>query len=211
MEKRHRIFVAINLPEDIKKKLFSYSEKWSRQSRGSSMTESSGPDLPAKWTSKDNLHITLEFLGNLTDEEIGEVCVAVKEVVGEHESFSLSLNQILYGPPTPLSGVKGTLSVPKFIWALGEKSKELAELRDDLEEVLTQKVAFAPENRIFAPHITLARISAWGWRAIEPEERPEINENIDLIFTVESIDVMESEMKKGGPQYTIIESHQLKI
>ncbi len=188
MQKRHRIFVAINLPGDIKKALFEYSKKW--------------PDLPAKWTNKDNLHITLEFLGSLTEEDIGGVCVAVKEVAERHEYLSLSLNQILYGPPQKIP--------PKMVWAEGEKSKELADLRNDLEETLMESVAFVPENQTFAPHVTLARISAWGWKGIEPEERPEINEGIDLVFTVESIDVMESEMKKGGPVYTILESHQLK-
>ncbi len=188
MEKRHRIFVAINLPADVKKELFEYSEKW--------------PDFPAKWTEKDNLHITLEFLGNLTEEEMGEVCLAAKGVAEKHGSFSLNLNQILYGPPKKMP--------PKFIWALGDKSKELSALRQDLENALIEKVRFVPENRVFAPHITLARVIAFAWKGIDPEERPEINENIDLIFTVESIEIMESEMRKGGPVYTTIESHQLK-
>ena len=77
--------------------------------------------------------------------------------------------------------------------------------RQDLE-----KIRFVPENRIFAPHITLARISAFEFRAVEPEEVPEVNEALDLPFTVESIEVMESEMKRGGPVYTVLESHQLK-
>jgi len=190
--------VAINLPGDIKKELFSYSEKWL--------------DLPAKWTEKDNLHITLEFLGALTDEEIGEVCLAVKGVAERHNSFSLNLRSICYGPhkgATPLSGVKGTLSVPKFVWAEGDKSEELSAIREDLEESLTEKIRFVPENRIFAPHITLARISSWEWRAIEPEERPEIHETPDLMFTVESIEVMESELKRDGPVYTVLEAHEL--
>jgi len=188
MQKKHRIFIAINLPEDIKKELFSYSEKWS--------------ELPAKWTIKDNLHITLEFLGDLTDEEIGEVCVSVKEIAEKHKSFSLDISQILYGPPKKLP--------PKMIWAEGEKSKELSALRQDLENSLTKSIRFIPENRTFAPHITLARIKEWEWKRIEPEERPEINEKVDLFFAVESIEVMESELKRGGPIYTILESHNLK-
>ena len=185
--------MAINLPEEIKRELFEYSEKWL--------------DLPAKWTPKDNLHITLEFLGSLTDEEAGEVCVAAKEVAERHSSFSLNLNKILYGPPLR-QGSAG--QAPKFVWAEGDKSEELSDLREDLEESLTEKVRFVPENRVFAPHITLARISAMEFRVIEPEERPEINESLDLIFTVESIEVMESEMKKDGPVYNILESHELK-
>lgn len=192
MEKRHRIFVAINLPSDVKRELFSYSEKWL--------------DLPAKWTPKDNLHITLEFLGHLTDEEVGEVCMAVKEVAERHNSFSLNLTKILYGPQK-----KGTLRVvPKMVWAEGEKSDELVDLREDLENVLTENIRFVPENRTFAPHITLARISSWEFRNMEQDEVPEIDENIDLIFTVESIEVMESEVKRDGPVYTVLESHQLK-
>ena len=183
--------MAINLPNEIKKELFAYSEKHL--------------DLPAKWIEKDNLHITLEFLGSLVDEEVGEICVAVKEVAERHESFSLNLNKILYGPPNLKPN-----QAPKFVWAEGDKSEELSALREDLENLLTEKVAFVPENRVFAPHITLARISSWEWKAIEPEERPEINENLDLIFTVESIEVMESEMKKDGPVYTVLESHELK-
>jgi 2'-5' RNA ligase len=191
MEKRHRIFVAINLPADIRRELFLNSEKW--------------PDFPAKWVEKDNLHITLEFLGALTDEEIGEVCVITKEVAERHAGFSLTLNQILYGPPNLKPG-----QAPKFVWVEGEKSEELSELREDLENSLTEKVRFVPESRIFAPHITLARISAWAWKGIEPEERPEINEKLDLLFSVESIEVMESELHRDGPRYAVLESYQLK-
>jgi len=192
MEKRHRIFVAINLPEDIKRQLEKYQQNFALNQN----TEW------AKWTKKDNLHITLEFLGYLTDEEIGEVCMAVKEVAERHEAFSVNLTSILYGPPGKMP--------PRMVWVEGEKSKELANLRKDLEEALTKKVSFIPENRGFASHITLARIFAFAWKAIEPEERPEINQNIDLAFTAESIEVMESESKRGGPAYTVLESHSLK-
>jgi len=187
MEKR-RIFIAINLPEEVKKELYSYSKEW--------------PELPGKWTAKDNLHITLEFLGDLTDEELAGVCVAVKKAAEGHESFSLRINQVVYGPPKKVP--------PRFIWAVGEESRELTSLKKDLEESLVQKISFVPEERSFAPHITLARINTWEWKGIEPEERPEINKQIDLTFTVESIEVMESELKRGGPIYTILESHQLK-
>ena len=188
MQKRHRIFIAINLPEDIKKELSKYQKKWEQ--------------LPAKWTNKDNLHITLEFLGNLTDEELGEICLVVKEAATKHASFSINLSRVIYGPLGKMP--------PKMIWAEGEKSEELRDLKKDLREYLLEKVSYSPElGREFMPHITLARISEWEFRKIEPEERPEVNEDIDFIVPVESIEVMESELKRGGPVYTILESHQL--
>ena len=214
MNKKHRIFIAINLPEDIKKELSKYQDKWS--------------ELPAKWTAKDNLHITLEFLGDLTDEELGEVCLVVKEVSQRHCAFSISLDSVSYGPPKKIP--------PRMVWAEGssitnfdlnkqgeeekignksklvmdKKSDEIVDLKEDLQEYLLERVSFRPESKSFSPHITLARINEWQWKKIEPEERPEVDENIDFVFTVESIEVMESELKKGGPQYTIIESHSLK-
>ncbi|MCX6718330.1 MAG: RNA 2',3'-cyclic phosphodiesterase [Candidatus Staskawiczbacteria bacterium] len=187
MEKRHRVFIAINLPGEIKKELAGFYDKW--------------PELPAKWTAKDNLHITLEFLGDLTDVEIGDACKITAEVVKRHNSFDLNLNKILYGPPKK--------NPPRLVWVEGQESKELADLKNDLQESLLEKIRFRPDEKGFVTHITLARISEWEFRKFELEERPEINENIDLMFTAESIEVMESELKRGGPVYTILESHNL--
>lgn len=201
MQKRHRIFIAINLPEEVKQELFSYSEKW--------------PELPAKYTAKDNLHITLEFLGDLTDVEIGDVCRITSEVAEKHSVFDITLNKINYGPLHPHTKVSaknfgvGARKIPRMIWAMGEPSKELADLKKDLEQALLESVRFAPELRDFSPHITLARLNSFAFREMEAEEMPEINESINLPFTVESIEVMESILKRGGPQYTILESHEL--
>ncbi|OGZ79365.1 MAG: 2'-5' RNA ligase [Candidatus Staskawiczbacteria bacterium RIFOXYD2_FULL_37_9] len=189
MEKRHRIFIAINLPEEIKKELARFYDKW--------------PELPAKWASKDNLHLTLEFLGNLNDVEIGEACQIAGEVAKRHKPFSVNLNKILYGPIKKMP--------PKFVWAIGESSEALANLKSDLQECLLEKIAFRPEqSRGFTPHITLARILEWEFRKFDLDERPEINENIDLIFSVDAIEVMESEKKRGGHVYTVIESCPLE-
>ncbi len=98
-----------------------------------------------------------------------------------------------------------------MVWAEGEKSEELTDLKNDLEECLLEKVKFRPDEKSFVSHITLARISEWEFKKFDLDERPDINEDVDLIFTVESIEVMESELKRGGPQYTILESHTLGV
>ena len=60
------------------------------------------------------------------------------------------------------------------------------------------------------PHITLGRIKLWEFRQIEPEERPDVSREIDLVFEVNSIEVMESQLKRIGPDYTILKSCPLK-
>jgi len=162
----HRIFIAINLPDRSKSKLAEYQLAW--------------PELPCRWTRKENLHITLEFLGYLTDEELVEVCEKTDKMASEKKSFTVRLNKICYGP--------GDEKPIKMVWATGEKIKELN----------------------INPHITLGRIKTWQFRQIEPEQRPEINEDIDLSFEVNSIEVMESQLERGGPKYTILQSCPLK-
>jgi len=218
MQKKHRIFIAINLPEDVKRGLGKYQEKYQNkftglfsssekeildldeanvQTRPSAKTSGGG----IKWTTPNNLHITLEFLGDLTDEELGGVCMVVKEVAQKHKSFFINLEKISYGPPKQ--------NPPSLVWVEGEKADELIELKRNLQEYLMEEISFRPEGKSFIPHITLARISEWEFRKIDPEERPEINEEISFAVPVESIEVMESELKRGGPQYTILESHIL--
>src|SRR3989344_2056227 len=174
---RHRIFIAINMPENIKKKLADYQSKW--------------PDLPARWTRKENLHITLEFLGDTTDEELSEVLKTTEETARKHEPFFINLKKIVYGPSA--SSGQAQNKIPRMVWAMGEKIKEFD----------------------ITPHITLARLKTWEFKQMEPEERPEINEDIfppagGLSFEVNSIEVMESELKRGGPKYIILESCPLK-
>ncbi len=173
---QRRIFIAINLPESIKNKLVKYQLKWL--------------ELPCRWTKKENLHITLEFLGYLTDEELMELCQRTKKIASEKKDFSVCLNKICYGPPRQNKFGTGQApkKPPRMVWVMGEKIKEL--------------------NLI--PHITLGRIKTWEFRRLEPEERPEINEDIDLNFEVNSIEIMESQLKRGGPEYTVLESIPLR-
>jgi len=178
------------LPEGVKKQLLDYQSKW--------------PELPVRWVKPENLHITLAFLGYLSDEELLEILRITKEVALRNNPFSINLNKICYGPPKKMP--------PRMVWAEGEKSNELGELQNDLENSLFSvsiKGLKEPEARPYAPHITLGRIRQWEFRQIEPEERPVIDEDISFVFGVNSIDVMESQLKRGGAEYIILESTQL--
>jgi len=183
---RHRLFIAINLPENIKNKLRDFQSKWS--------------ELPAKWTKKQNLHITLVFLGYVKDEEIPEILKIIEEIGDKHSSFSINLNKICYGPPK---------KTPRMVWAVGESSKELGKLKKDLENSLSN-VSLEEKTRPHSPHITLSRIRQWEFRQIELDERPNIEENINLSFDVNSIEIMESQLKRTGAEYSVLQSFPLK-
>ncbi len=186
---RKRIFIAINLPENTKEELAGYREKW--------------PELPARWTGVKNIHITLVFLGYVDNGDVSEVERIAKEVALKHDAFSINLNKVVYGPPK--------IVPPRMVWAIGERSQEFSSLQNDLQKSLADlpKIKFIPEKRESILHLTLARIKEWEWRRIEPEERSQIEEDINLIFDVKSVEVMESVLKRGGPEYSIIASASL--
>jgi len=181
----HRIFIAINLPEDIKSKLLSFQRKW--------------PTLPCRWTKPENLHITLLFLGNLDDNQLHETIKISEEVAKRHKPFLIKLEKICFGPPKKFP--------PRMVWVKGELNQELANLQKDLEDSIFEHPAYRykeKETRPYSPHITLARIKAWEFRRLE--DRPEIDEPIDLRFEVNSFEIMESHLKREGAEYEILES-----
>lgn len=190
---RHRIFIAINLPENIKKKLADCQKNL--------------PELPIRWTKRENFHITLEFIGYVNNDELLEIMEIAKKVALRHSPFLVHLTKICYGPLDK--------DLPRMVWAIGEKSKEFASLRDDLERSLFEfpenrrNLSTSKKAREFSPHITLGRIRQWEWRWIEPEERPAVEEDINLTFEAKSIEVMESKLKKTGAEYTMLETYNL--
>lgn len=124
--------------------------------------------------------------------------MALKRVENNFKPFELVFKKITYGP----IGKKP----PKMIWLEGEKSKELFALKRSIDNALAQAVNFKPETRAISPHITLARLKMMEFRVMEQEEVPEINENIEISLIVESIEIMESQLKRAGPVYSVIES-----
>ena len=193
MKNRHRVFIAINLSNDIKKSLVKSQKKIQEMF---SFDDEEINSKAIKWTKEDNLHITLDFLGYITDQEVVDICEIVKDVASNHEEFMIDLTKISYGPKLQAD--------PKMIWITGENSEELVSLKNDLSKELG-----VPEVKTYNPHITLARINRWFWHTLDPEEVPNIDEEINISFSVNSIDVVESILKKSGPQYTVLESAPL--
>ncbi|MDP3093327.1 MAG: RNA 2',3'-cyclic phosphodiesterase [bacterium] len=191
----HRIFIAVNFPKDVKESL--------------NRTRDEFPELPCRWTKKENLHLTLLFLGYASDEELLETCEIVRKTCSIHKPFVFELNRISYGPPgnpEKKQGLHGAGKLPRMVWASGKAVKELSALRQDLENSLFEKVVKDSKDNQFSPHVTLARIKQWQFREMELEEIPEIDKEISLKIPVESIEVMESELAKEGPEYSILES-----
>ncbi len=218
---KHRIFIAINLPDKIKNSLVKKQEEIKKLFSVSLDEEEFPRNGIVGWIKAYNLHITLDFIGYVNNDDLLKVSKIVKEVAVRSNPFLVRLGKICYGPLASLPAESGMRAgpinrkQPKMVWSVGQKSKEFAFLRDDLENSLSdfpenrQNLSLNKKERKFSPHVTLGRIRQWEWKRIDPEERPIIDENINLSFSVNSIEIMESVLKKKGAEYTTLESVQL--
>jgi len=180
---KRRLFIAINLPENVKKKLIEYKYNYSQLDSKS-----------IRWVGWSNLHITLLFIGYVTGDEMYEICNLVKEIGKKHEPFLIKFEKIIFGPPN---------KTPRMFWAEGEKSQALADLQGDLNDAIQQRTGC--KYKAFRPHITLAKFPASTLKSL-PEE---INEPFKFEIPVETIEVMESSLKRTGAEYSILESVNL--
>ncbi|MDD4358747.1 MAG: RNA 2',3'-cyclic phosphodiesterase [Candidatus Pacebacteria bacterium] len=186
---KKKIFVAINFDEPIKNELVSCQNK---------IDYLFLENNPIKWTKKQNLHVTVFFIGYVYDTDLVDIFNGVEESAKKYKPFSLTFNQVDFMPKDS----------KKMIWVFGEKNETLESLRQDIKKNI---LSTEREVERFTSHITLARINQFQFRKINEEEIPNINDEILIDFNteVESIDIMESELKKGGAEYTILKSIKL--
>ncbi len=175
---QRKIFISINLPEKDQKRLSKFTAQ--RQT------------LPVRWTKEKNLHITVDFLGHVSDDLVAGICEKVRETVKNSEVFDLEFEEILLGP---------TKEKPQMVWLSGKISEELRILQEQIEKSLG---IFVASKKTFRPHVTLGRIRKNKWEALK--ETPEIFSKFTMIVSVESVEVMASDFSGDGPEYTIIES-----
>ncbi len=184
-----RIFIAINLPEDIKSVLADFQDNL-RSEFGS---------RAVKWVDSENLHITLAFLGSMRPEKADEMIEKFSNF--QFSSFSIKLSKVEYFPSRRKA---------KLIWVRGSSDK-LLELKDDLDLFLEKsKIINYEKDSDFITHVTLGRTRSFDYNKIPLEEIPLLEDSFDLEFEVESLEIMESKLKKAGPEYITLKSYKNK-
>jgi len=124
-----RLFVGIEFPPELKLRL--------------SLLCSGVPG--ARWIDPGNFHLTLRFIGEITEDLAADVDEALRTLKARR--FTLQLGG---------TGVFGG-NRPHTLWLGAERHPDLVRLHDKIEQALI-RTGLAPEPRRFAPHVTLARL-----------------------------------------------------
>ncbi|MBA7513819.1 RNA 2',3'-cyclic phosphodiesterase [subsurface metagenome] len=177
-----RTFIAVNLNSEIKEYLTSLQINLNI------------PDAKIKWVEKNNLHLTMKFLGYISLEQRELIKAELKEIASRYSLLIIRLSSTI--------GVFPTYKMPRIIWVgIKEGISELKELYNSIENKLSNK-GFPREDKDFSGHITIGRVKFIRDKTnfIQILKRIEVN---NFTQEVGSIDLMESKLTPSGPIYSI--------
>ena len=182
-----RAFIAIELPEEIKAKLSEIQEQLKKGR------------ARARWVAPGSIHLTLKFLGGISQDTVSGVTQAMEEAALGTAPFRLGVSGL---------GVFPNEKRVQVVWAgVSGDIEGLTQLQKELDSLLA-KLGFAPESRPFTAHLTLARMRDEA----SPSEREALGKLVYSTafeggdFQVASMSLMRSQLRREGPIYTRIAS-----
>jgi 2'-5' RNA ligase len=133
----HRLFIAIALPPAAIEEIGSFINR---------MPTMAGSNV--RWTPKENVHLTLLFMGDTPTDRIPRIREQLDEAASNSSPFSLRLGE---------TGAFPSLHAPRILWVgLQGEVHKLMQLQGRIEGAM-RTIYFEPERRPFTPHITVGR------------------------------------------------------
>ncbi len=177
----HRLFVAIDLPEEVRRELARFRRE----------------EMPgARWVPVDQLHLTLRFIGEVDDTTLLVIRQTLAEV--RAPGFPLAVQVVGHFPPR---------KAPHVLWVGAAAGAPLVDLQGQVERGV-QTAGLAAEARPFSPHITIARLRETPPHLVaEFEKRHQAF--ACLPFQVTAFHLYESTLTAKGAIHTLLQSYPL--
>ncbi|TLY25231.1 MAG: RNA 2',3'-cyclic phosphodiesterase [Nitrospirae bacterium] len=191
-----RAFLAVELSQELQAELATVQQNLKRR-----IEPEMKRDTRISWTKPASIHLTIKFLGDMDEQVIDPMLVAVEQTVGSQIPVNVPLER-LGAFPRPQS--PRVLWVgPSENWERGGEATRIAEIHGAIEQAC-EGLSFLRETRPFSPHLTLARIKVGERHVGVALARIGV---LDLPLSlgslaVESVVLMKSELKPTGSVYT---------
>ncbi|HEV2423825.1 MAG TPA: RNA 2',3'-cyclic phosphodiesterase [Terriglobia bacterium] len=176
-----RLFIAIDLPEPVRAALAR------EQAR---LRDACGKSRDIRWTRPEGLHLTLKFLGEVAAGRLPEISHALRPL--RFDAFEVDVAGFGFFP---------SARRPRVFWVGLEAPPALEEVATRVEAAMGI-LGFAPENRSFQPHLTLARFE-------NHHPQPELEAALQKTgagsfgrFTVSEFFLFASKLRPEGAQYS---------
>ena len=171
-----RTFIALEMPVAVKRQVVSVARHMRHLGQ-------------MRWVRPEGVHLTLKFLGDVEENRVADVVLAVQQVASEFQPFALSTAG-LGGFPRLESARVLWLGVEGDLGRLRMLQGRIAQRLEDL--------GFERDRRQFFAHVTVGRArrgpvhvtdeNTKKWRAVN--------------FPVDRVSVMKSTLRPDGAVYT---------
>ncbi len=180
-----RSFIAVDIPNGIQRKLDEISKD----------LRSKRPNSAVRWVPAANIHLTLEFLGEVSTANLEILTKILQSTVARHRCFQIKIGTL---------GAFPSLRRPRVIWIGIQAPPDLIALQRSIEAE-TIRLGYAAEERPFSAHLTLGRVS----HNASPEEVRLIGDILSGYTVgelgaslVDRVHLFRSDLEPGGAVYT---------
>ncbi len=180
-----RLFVAIPLGDETKDRLSAIQHKIS--------------STDIRWTAREQLHVTLKFLGECRETQLPDICRATRSAAELFPPFQCNLEEVGCFPPN---------GPVRIIWVgVQGDGDSLSQLHREIEARF-EKLGFERENRIYHPHVTIGRVK-------EDRSRGKLRGLItrtsgtELTEQVTEFHLIQSKAAQSGSRYELLERFSL--
>lgn len=167
-----RCFIAIDLPVKIKDEIENVQRKFRDY---------------ASLTKRENLHLTLLFLGEKNDKEISEIKNNLEEICKSKKIIKCKIKEV---------GVFPNFNYMRIIWVGLKDDNEILNLQNEISNKLEFK-----NDRSFKSHITIARVKSKRHKKEIQKLIKELETFEGSKFKVKKIKLKKSILTPKGPIY----------
>ena len=175
-----RTFIALELSHEAKQELARLEETF-RQA-----------DADARWVNPESIHLTLKFLGSISEEKIPGIMARLEGIASGETPFYMTLDS---------AGVFPKWDRAKVLWAgIGKGARRIKDIADKVSASMEVE-GFEKESREFKSHVTIGRMRS----AKNKDKLREIVESTKVnpvSSRISSIILFRSDLSKAGAQHT---------
>lgn len=185
-----RLFIAVPAPEEVR----AAAEEVIASLRGSG---------DVRWVAPHLLHLTLKFLGPTPPEKVEEIRGVLAKTSNNYSPFMVELGD---------AGAFPNPRKPQTIWlAVRGDVERLRQLADGVDGAV-HPLGFEREKRAYKAHLTIGRVKS-------PRGLAELSRRLAetaarkrraVSWPVEEIQLVRSDLRPGGPEYTTLERFPLR-
>lgn len=174
-----RTFIAIELEPAVKRPIIQLLRSFPRADGVS-------------WCSEPQLHVTLKFLGEITDPQLGRVLRVAEEASAAVAPFEFTVRGL---------GVFPAPANPRVLWCGVDDPTAGCRRWVEAADVLFEGIDVKPETRAFTPHITLGRSKSGAGSAVLRELLRTASPPMCPAMRAAEVVVFESILGPGGARY----------